>query len=71
MQEKPRPEDLLYRMGHSTRAMSAYFAQEEDERNAALARIRLAENTAETQAQIDSEMARLEALGSNHLGMTE
>lgn len=71
MQEKPRPEDLLYRMGHSTRAMSAFFSMEEEERDATLARIGMAENLARTQEQIDKEMTRLDALGTNELGMTE
>lgn len=71
MQEKYRPEELLYRMGHSTRAMSAFFSMEEEEREAALARIGMAENLARAQDQLDREMARLEALGSNEYGMTE
>ena len=71
MEQKSRPEDLLYRMGHSTRAMSTFFSLQEEEREATLARIRLKDNLADTQAQIDAEMSRLEALSTNELGMTE
>lgn len=43
MQEKNsyRPEELLYRMGHSTRAMNAFFSMDEEAREAALGRLPL------------------------------
>ena len=52
MQEKNsyRPEELLYRMGHSTRAMNAFFSMDEEAREAALGRIAAEPDAAQAEA---------------------
>ena len=68
MQEKNsyRPEELLYRMGHSTRAMNAFFSMDEEAREAALGRIAADPDAAQAEAQMEKEMARLEAIGEDY-----
>ena len=68
MQEKNsyRPEELLYRMGHSTRAMNAFFSMDEEAREAALGRIATEPDAAQAEAQMEKEMTRLEAIGQDY-----
>ena len=61
-QNESRPEELLYRMGHSTRAMQAFFAMDDTEQAAILARIAADSDP----SQLDREMERLEALGQDY-----
>ena len=61
-----RPEELLYRMGHSTRAMNAFFSLDEREREAVLNGIAVQPDAAQAETQIEKEMARLEAIGQDY-----
>lgn len=61
-----RPEELLYHMGHSTRAMNAFFSMDEDERAAALNRIAAEPTSQQAEAQMERELTRLEALGEDY-----
>ena len=49
-------------MGHSTRAMQAFFAMDDTEQAAILARIAADSDP----SQLDREMERLEALGQDY-----
>lgn len=61
-----RPEELLYRMGHSTRAMSAFFSLDAHERKAVLDGIAAEPTAAQSEAQMEKEMTRLEAIGQDY-----
>ncbi|MGM9612345.1 MAG: hypothetical protein ACI3XZ_02470 [Butyricicoccus sp.] len=60
-----RPEELLYRMGHSTRAMNAFFSLDEHEREAVLGSI-VSPSRTQAEAQMEREMAWLEAIGQDY-----
>lgn len=68
MPEKPskRPEDLLYRMGHNTRAMNAFFSMEEWERDQIMDRIENAASQAQAENRIDETLDALSRLGSDY-----
>ena len=61
-QNESRPEDLLYRMGHSTSAMQTFFSMDDTEQAAILSRIAADSDS----SQLDREMERLEALGQDY-----
>lgn len=61
-----RPEELLYRLGHDTRAMDAFFSLEEEEQRAVLARTAHAESAQEAEEKLERELGRLRALGSEY-----
>ena len=58
-----RPEELLYRMGHSTRAMSAFFSLDEAQRQQILEQTAHADTPAQAEQQLDRAMTLLEGLG--------
>ncbi|MGN1008797.1 MAG: hypothetical protein ACI4PV_07600 [Butyricicoccus sp.] len=61
-----RPEELLYRMGHSTRAMNAFFSLDEHEREAVLGSIAAEPDITQAEARMEREMAWLEAIGQDY-----
>ena len=61
-----RPEELLYHMGHSTRAMNAFFSMNEEERSAILNGIAVQSTPEQAELQMEKEFSRLEALGEDY-----
>ena len=56
------PEELLYRMGHSTRAMNAFFALSEEEQQAVLA----CSAQSPDDEVLERTLSHLEALGADY-----